>query len=102
MNTETWLLEHVDDAPPRLVETMVEAVRAAGGESIPDHLTEAAFTLFQRVVDGSGSRDDALPLLAADALLTHAFEAQADLDPQGLEVFTNRLVSADRLATLRS
>lgn len=100
MTAEGWLTEHVGDAPPRLVETMMDALNSVEGESIPEHLTEGAFLLFRRVIEGSGGREDALPLLAADALLTHAFEAQAELNPEALDDFTRHLARAERLAAL--
>lgn len=53
-------------------------------QPLPDALAGAALGLFQQVLAGDGGRDDALPLLAADALLTQAFEAQAELDPEGI------------------
>lgn len=55
------------------------------GAAVPDALAGGALSLYRRVARGGGGREDALPLLAADALLTHAFEAQAELDPAGLE-----------------
>jgi hypothetical protein len=42
---------------------------------------------------GRGGREDALALLAADALLTHALEAQAELDPDGVAEFAARCLS---------
>jgi hypothetical protein len=102
LTVETWLLERVGDAPRALVETMVGAVRATSFPSpwIPDGLSDAALALFRQVAEGSGDREDALPLLAADALLTHAFEAQAEIDPEGLPEFVNRQARAERLAAL--
>ena len=102
MTAEGWLASRVGDAPTPLLETMVAALRTTTGDSVPDHLTEAALALFERVAGGSGGREDALPLLAADALLTHAFEAQAELDPQGLAAFVGSQVDGERLAHLYS
>jgi len=86
---ERWLRERVPDAPPELLSAMIGAL-AADGAPVPDALASGAITLYRRVAAGSGRREDALPLLAADALLTHAFEAQAEIDPSGLEALASR------------
>ena len=72
-----WLEDRLGQAPRDLLETMVSAL--PGTEpSVADELGRAAILLYARVAAGSGEREDALPLLAADALLTHAFEAAAE------------------------
>jgi hypothetical protein len=53
--------------------------------------------LYSQVVEGEGGREDALPLLAADALLTHAFQAQAELDPTSLAEFADRWSARGKL-----
>lgn len=80
---ELWLQGRVDGAPGALVERMRSAL-PPGEESVPEALARAALDLYAAVVRGSGGRQDALPLLAADALFTHAFEAQAEIDPEGV------------------
>ncbi|MDQ3309057.1 MAG: hypothetical protein M3497_02940 [Gemmatimonadota bacterium] len=80
---EAWLRERLADAPPVLLDAMVAAL-PYHAESLPDALAGAALALYQQVLDGAGGREDALPLLAADALMTHAFEAQAELDTGGV------------------
>jgi hypothetical protein len=72
----------------------------AGASGIPDALAEAAVSLYGEVIRGSGGREDALPLLAADALLTHAFHAQAELDPAGVPALAARWGAAGRLGEL--
>jgi hypothetical protein len=86
---ESWLRDRVPDAPAELLATMIAAL-PAGETPAPDALAGGALTLYRRVAGGSGGREDALPLLAADALLTHAFEAQAESDPAGLEGLAER------------
>lgn len=93
---EGWLRARVAGAPERLLETMVAAL-PSDAESESEALAQAAASLYARVVEGTGGRDEALPLLAADALLTHAFEACAESDPGGLEAFAARWGGAGRL-----
>jgi hypothetical protein len=85
---ERWLRERVPDSPAPLLRTMLEALPPEGGEvepsGVPGALAAGALHLYREVVRGSGGREDALPLLAADALLTHAFQAQAEISPDGL------------------
>jgi hypothetical protein len=68
--------------------------------TVADALAEGAIALYARVLAGTGRREDALPLLAADALMTHALEAQAAADPLGLAAFSERWGAAGRLGEL--
>ena len=81
---ERWVRERFPDAPPELLESMSEAVRAHPG-AVPEALAQGALDLYGRVAAGKGGRDDALPLLAADALLTHAFEALTENELERVE-----------------
>lgn len=94
-----WLRTHVPDAPPELLRAMIAALPTEDGP-VPDALAQGALSLYSRVLESSGGRTDALPLLAADALLTHAVEAQADADPEGLGAFVDRWGAAGRLGEL--
>jgi hypothetical protein len=67
---------------------------------VPDVLAEAAVSLYAEVAGGSGGREDALPLLAADALLTHAFQAQTEIDPDGVPDLARRWGAEGRLGEL--
>lgn len=96
---EQWLRERLDTAPPRLLSTMVDAL-PVHGNVIPDALAEAAMGLYGAVLEGDGGRDDALPLLAADALLTHAFQAQAEIDPNGVAALAERWGAGARLGEI--
>ncbi len=73
---EHWLRERLEGVPPELLEEMTRALGPAEGDAA-DQLAAAAVSLYRRVANGGGGREDALPLLAADALFTHAFEARA-------------------------
>lgn len=81
---ESWLRSRVGNVPPTLLECMVKALPREEA-STPDALVEGALHLYGEVVRGSGGREDALPLLAADALFTHAFEAQAAFAPDRID-----------------
>jgi hypothetical protein len=84
-------------APPRLWERMAEAVAAAGGDltaaagadarpdAVAGELTAGALECLRAVLGSAGDRSAALDLLAADALLTHAFEVAAEAGPERLE-----------------
>lgn len=98
---ERWLRERVLGAPPTLLEAMAAELAAAPSDEatgVPDALAAAALRLYHRVVEGRGGREDALPLLAGDALLTHAFQAQAERDPEGLAAMAARWGAGGRLA----
>ena len=75
--SESWLEAHLTEVPTRLVG----AVRSLVGPWIADGdsgMAAAALHGFETVAHDTGARDKALVLLAADALLTYAFEAAAD------------------------
>lgn len=96
MAGEAWLRERVAAAPPALLEAMQNALPEAS-QGTAEALAEGALALYGRVARGGGGREDALPLLAADALLTHAFEAQAEEDPAGLAALAERFGARGRL-----
>lgn len=103
---EVWLEPRLAHAPAELAEAVRELLDAATGAgvaraaasssaaSVADLLADAALAGFADVVSdtaaGGRPRGAALRLLAADAVLTYAFEAAADL---GLDVVS----LADRL-----
>jgi len=87
---ERWIRVRLPDAPPSLIDSMAEAVRGSAA-AIPDALADGAAALYARVATGAGGRGDAFPLLAADALLTHAFQAQAEIDPEGVAALAQRI-----------
>ncbi|HEX8243672.1 MAG TPA: hypothetical protein VF541_09255 [Longimicrobium sp.] len=95
-----WLRANAPAAPPALLEAMLAALRPEPDDTVADALAAAAMRLYAELRAGSGCREDALPLLAADALLTHALQAQAEDDPDGLAAFTERWGAAGALAEL--
>jgi len=86
--TESWIRSRLVDVPAHLLEAMVAA--PLEGETVADSLAAAAIALYREVARGTGGREDAFPLLVADALFTHAFQAQAERDPDGLLAFSDR------------
>lgn len=97
MSIERWLRERVPGAPEALLTTMIEALPDEP-LPLPHALAEGAASLYDAVLRGGGGREDALPLLAADALLTHAFEAQSELDPEGVAKLAEVWSARGRLA----
>lgn len=77
---------------------MLGALPADPALAVPDALAAGALALYARV-EGV-ERADALPLLAADALATHALETQAELDPAGLAALAERMGAAGALGRL--
>ncbi len=75
-------------APQSLVRRLqaeLDGVGEPGPEAAADSYLDAAASLFQRLMlEGCGTRDRALDLLAVDALVTYALEAGAD-DPARFE-----------------
>ncbi len=93
-----WLRARLAGAPPELLDAMLAEM--GDGEDVPEALASASMSLYARVLRGTGGREDALPLLAADALITHALEAKAEADPDGIAVFARRWGGAGRLGEL--
>lgn len=79
-----WLAGRRPDAPPVLGERLRAAVRAAALPT-PEHLAALGLELLAQVTARpAAGRELALDLLAADAFVTYAFEAQAEADVSGL------------------
>lgn len=95
-----WLRAHAGDAPPLLMHAMLAALPTDGADSVADALASGALGIYQALLHTRGGREDALPLLAADALMTHALEAQAQADPDGLAAFGRRWGAGGALALL--
>ena len=71
--------------PPAGLRAHLEAAVADGIEPLPQHLARLGAELLARVTrHPAGGRELALDLLAADAFVTYAFEAQAEADVGGL------------------
>lgn len=68
-------------APPAALRAHLEAAITDSDERLPEHLAELGATVLVRVTGmPSRGRALALDLLAADAFVTYAFEAQAEAD----------------------
>jgi hypothetical protein len=86
-----WLDER-RPAPPATLRAHLSrrAEVVLGGR--PDDLADAGRALLARVLARpAAGRELALDLLAADALVTYAFEAQAELDADGLVALARRV-----------
>ncbi len=72
--------------PSTLRTRILDAVTSdpPASSDIPKALEETANRLLERAKSGSPSRETALDLLAADALITFALEAQGEADPRRL------------------
>ena len=79
----TWLGTR-RPAPPAALRAQIEgAVRTVNDSKLPlpSHLADVGRALLSRVASRpQGGRELALDLLAADAFITYAFEAQAEED----------------------
>ncbi|MCU0620326.1 MAG: hypothetical protein MUC69_02350 [Gemmatimonadales bacterium] len=85
-----WLEAHTRDAPPLLRRRVLEHAAPGTAGDVPGRLAEAAVRALTAVERHAGDRSAALDLLAADALVTLALLAQAELAPAGLLGFARR------------
>lgn len=96
MTAADWVAAHSAGAPGPLrtrVLATLEEVPQDG--SVSETLARAGDAALGRVLEREeGGRELALDLLSADALITQALEAQAELDPAGLEAFAARRLDA--------
>ena len=83
------LLPESAEIPAAIRRQMRDALDRASGTSGAEQLGRAAAMVYRNVICGSGDREDALPLLAADALLTRAFETAADESVAAVESLAN-------------
>lgn len=80
--TRLWLEPRLADAPLELRDDILQLLDTTPGLDLSDPvdaLAAAALAGFEQVVAGTGSRSEALRLLAADAALTYAFEVAAEV-----------------------
>jgi len=73
-----WLERRLAGIPPELAEAIGRLCAGPGCSTDPRAMAACALDTFERVGGRSQTRARALELLAADALLTYAFEAAAD------------------------
>ncbi len=89
---ESWLSPRLAQVPESLRARILEAIvgdgwhetDAASGATIPDALRSFAEMLLEEARAGPPTHDTAITLLAADALITYACEAAAELGPEML------------------
>ena len=87
----TWLAGRKPAAPRALAERIEDAVGDEAGAP-PATLAALGARLLDRVAAATTQdRRQALDLLAADALVTYAFEAQAEADVRGLISLAERI-----------
>jgi hypothetical protein len=90
-DVRTWLATR-QPVPPERIGAHVAAAVPGDGAPSPEALARAGASLLRRVAAApDGGRELALDLLAADALITYAFEAQAEADVDGLIALADRL-----------
>lgn len=89
---EDWLRPRLEEAPHSLRERIMAAVAAGSGEwgvgpsderttpysQLPDILRSLGESLMHAAKSGPPTRETAMTLLAADALITFAMEAEAE------------------------
>lgn len=91
-----WLDRHTSQAPAVLRARVREYALAATGETRASALATAGQSALDRVLSHPGDRSAALDLLAADALITLALQAQAQDEPEGLEEFAASVLRTTR------
>jgi hypothetical protein len=102
---QAWLAAVTPDVPPSLAERMraaVDDVPDARGMDTPAILAAAAVNCLRAAAADCDSRDSAIHLLAADALMTSACEAAARADGDAAARLRELCASYDvaRLAAL--
>jgi hypothetical protein len=98
---DEWLQENDDGAPDALRERMRNALAGTVEARVPDALADAALAQLATVLNAPSPRSAAIGLLAADALLTAAFEAAADA-PDTIQQLAQRYDPARLAALLES
>jgi hypothetical protein len=97
MGLADWLDRHTSQAPAALRARVTEyALAASSGGTRADTLAAAGHSALNRVLSHSGDRSAALDLLAADALITLALQAQAQEEPERLEEFATAVLRITR------
>lgn len=78
--------------PPATLRAHLDAAVTDSDRPLPDHLALLGQRLLARVTaQSAGGRELALDLLAADAFITYAFEAQAEANVDGLAALAGRV-----------
>ena len=81
-------------APPPALRVHLDAAVTDSDDWLPAHLAELGHAMLTRVTARpEGGRELALDLLAADAFVTYAFEAQAEADVRGVAALADRVAA---------
>ena len=96
MVPDDWLDRHTSRAPAALRARVGEYALGASGSTRVSALATAAQSALARVLSHPGDRSAALDLLAADALITLALQAQAEAAPERLEEFATSVLRTAR------
>jgi hypothetical protein len=94
-----WLNQHSAGVPVslsvRMERALVDVAPDDSPAAISDSLLAAAVSCLRDAVDACDERQGALPLLAADALMTAACEAAAQQDGSALDGLCARIAPHD-------
>jgi hypothetical protein len=92
----SWLRAREQQPPDPLARRIEAALHDldGAGDDVPRALGDAAFACLHASLAAGPSRAAALDLLAADALLTYAWEAAADGGAESLERFAAQCAPA--------
>ncbi len=94
-----WLAARRPVPPDALragLDTAVSDAELAPLDPLPDQLARLGRQVLGRVAGRpGGGRELAIELLAADAFITYAFEAQAEVEPAGLAGLAGRIAGSE-------
>ena len=94
-----WLAARRPVPPDALrggIEAVVRDAELSPLDPLPDQLALLGRQMLGRVAGRpGGGRELAIELLAADAFITYAFEAQAELDAAGLAALAERIAGSE-------
>ena len=93
-----WLDRHTSQAPTALRARVEQYARAVPDPSVPQSLVAAGQAALDRALLHPADRSGALDLLAADALITLALLAQAEMAPEGLEELAISILVSSRMS----
>ncbi len=95
---DRWLAGKTSGGPAALRDRVLEHAAAVGdAASPPERIALAAERVLAIVEEHVGDRTIALDLLSADALITLALLAQAEIAPEKLGEFAESLLAAERV-----
>ena len=79
-----WFAARTEGAPPRLATASAAWLHGSTGATVGDQLADAGRQALAAAIAAGATRDAALDLLAADALITLALLAETERDPMAL------------------